>query len=185
MDVLGAVTGHSKTDPEKSRKARALKKRLLRKFEGRHLTSQHIDVSEVNFALDEDAARIHYGKIWGIAPDKVDLDEPHGSGEQRRRARRAEIRRAANTRQKHQRAFNRQEREGIANSEKSHAMAHLQSAATPMGDNIRAAIANFEKAKVAQEAHAVRRAARRAQHEANRERNEVKAAARRPKGAIS
>jgi hypothetical protein len=167
MDVLNAVTGLSKKDPEHSRKARALKKRLLRKFEGKHFTSANIDVSEVNFALDEDAARLQLSKIWGVAVEKVDLDEPHGSGLARRRARRSQIRDAANNRQRGQRAFNRQEREGVRRREVARAMAMHQSDDTPMGDNIRAAIAGYEKAQIAQAANEIRRAERRAKHAAN------------------
>jgi hypothetical protein len=177
MDVLGAVTGRkSKADPEKSAKARALKKRLLRKFEGKHYTSANIDVTEVNFDLNEEAAVVELSRAWGIPESKVDLDKPYGDGTQRRRDRRRDARDAVNKRQRGQRAFNRQARESQRRAEVARAMALHQSDDTPMGANIRAAIVTFEDAEARQDAIDMRRSARRRQHEANRAANIAKAA---------
>jgi hypothetical protein len=171
MDVLGKVTGRGKVDKELSGKQRALKKRLLRKFDGQHLTSANIDVSQVNFNLDEEAAKIELARLWGVPVDKVDLDEPMGSGVARRRQNRIDERAVAKSKRRGQKAFNRQERESVRRAEVARAMALHQNDDTPMGDNIQAAIRGFEKAQAAQEANETRRAARRAQHEANRAAN--------------
>lgn len=145
MDLMGSITGRGKKDAKTSAKDRALKKRLLRKFDGKHLTSANIDVSQVDHDLDEDQARIDFGRYLGIAPDKVDLDKPYGDGVQRRAARRASERAAAKQKRSGRKSFNRQEREGVARREKAEAMHRLQGAETPMGDNIRAAVAQREK----------------------------------------
>jgi hypothetical protein len=177
MDVLGAVTGRTKKDPKEAAKARALKKRLMRRFP--HLTSANIDVTEVNFDLDEPAAIAELSRAWGIPESKVDLDKPYGDGETRRRNDRILKRKGVKQRKRGQKAYNRQEREGVRRSEIARAMALHQNDDTPMGDNIQAAIRGFEAAEAAQDARDIRRNARRAQHAANREVNIAKAEARR------
>lgn len=114
----------------------------------------------------------------GIPMDEVDLDEvviPSGLDRRRyrRQVERAEVRR----RKKGQRAFNRMVRGGEMKTGTAEALARLQSADTPMGANIRSAIAQHEKVQAKSEGQAERRAVRRAVHEENRERRLAERAA--------
>lgn len=155
-------------DATEGTNARATARRLVRA----QRAAPMIRYPEVTLTKDEERElRRAVSEHRGIPVDDVDLDEVViPSGQARRRWRREVSRAEAKSRRKGQRAFNRMVRDGEMKTGTAEALARLQSEETPMGDNIRSAIAQHERAQAKAEASAETRAARRAEHEANRDR---------------